>query len=262
VLTDDRYEHLLVERRDHGVAVVTLNRPERLNAVDKVLHGELASFSLDAQQDPTVRAIVLTGAGRAFCAGGDFSGDEWSGADPGAVDEGRQIVDNLLDLQKPIVSAVHGYAMGLGATIALLCDVVVAGRSAVFADTHVKMGIGAGDGGGVIWPLLMGVNRAKWHLMTGERVTGDDLHLLGLVTFLVDDDEVQAKALECATSLARGSATAIAASKVPVNAYIKMVADLVLPLSMRMEAETMRSEDAAEAQAAFREKREPRFTDD
>jgi enoyl-CoA hydratase/carnithine racemase len=259
VLTDDRYEHLLVERREHGIAVVTLNRPDRLNAVNRVLHRELASFSVDAQQDATVRAVVLTGAGRAFCAGGDFSGDEWAGAEPSAVDVGRQIVDNLLDLQKPIVAAVHGYAMGLGATISLLCDVVVAGRSAVFADTHVKMGIGAGDGGAVIWPLLVGVNRAKWHLMTGERVTGDDLHQLGLVTHLVDDEQVQETAMTCATTLAQGSASAIAASKVPINAYIKMVSDLVLPLSMRMEAETMRSKDAAEAQAAFREKREPSF---
>jgi enoyl-CoA hydratase len=262
VLTDDRYEHLLVERRDHGIAVVTLNRPDRLNAVNKVLHNELATFSRDAQQDASVRAVVLTGSGRAFCAGGDFAGDEWAGADPNALDEGRQIVDNLLDLQKPIVSAVHGYAMGLGATIALLCDVVVAGRSAVFADTHVKMGIGAGDGGAVIWPLLMGVNRAKWHLMTGERVTGDDLHQLGLVTHLVDDDQVQDTAMACATTLARGSASAIAASKVPINTYIKMVSNLVLPLSMRMEALTMQSKDAAEAQAAFREKREPNFSDD
>ncbi len=261
MLTDDRYEHLLVERRDHGIAVVTLNRPDRLNAVNRVLHKELASFTLDAQQDASVRVVVLTGAGRAFCAGGDFSGDEWAGADGGAIDEGRQIVDNLLDLQKPIVAAVHGYAMGLGATISLLCDVVVAGRSAVFADTHVKMGIGAGDGGAVIWPLLMGVNRAKWHLMTGERVTGDDLYQLGLVTHLVDDDQVHDTALECAATLARGSATAIAASKVPVNAYIKVVSDLVLPLSMRLEGETMRSKDAAEAQAAFREKREPNFGD-
>lgn len=261
MLTDDRYEHLLVERRDHGIAVVTLNRPERLNAVNRALHADLASFSRDAQEDATVRVVVLTGAGRAFCAGGDFSDDQWSGADSNALDEGRQIVDNLLDLQKPIVSAVHGYAMGLGATISLLCDVVVAGRSAVFADTHVKMGIGAGDGGAVIWPLLMGVNRAKWHLMTGERVTGEDLQQLGLVTFLVEDDQVQAKALECATTLAHGSASAIAASKVPVNTYIKMVSDLVLPLSMRMEGETMRSKDAAEAQAAFREKRAPRFGD-
>jgi enoyl-CoA hydratase/carnithine racemase len=262
VLTDDRYEHLLVERLDHGIAVVTLNRPDRLNAVNKALHNELASFSRDAQQDATVRAVVLTGAGRAFCAGGDFAGDEWAGADPSALDEGRQIVDNLLDLQKPIVAAVHGYAMGLGATIALLCDVVVAGRSAVFADTHVKMGIGAGDGGAVIWPLLMGVNRAKWHLMTGERVTGDDLHQLGLVTHLVDDDRVHDTAMACATTLARGSASAIAASKVPINSYIKMVSNLVLPLSMHMEALTMQSKDAAEAQAAFREKREPVFDAD
>jgi enoyl-CoA hydratase len=150
--------------------------------------------------------------------------------------------------------------MGLGATIALLCDVVVAGRSTVFADTHVRMGIGAGDGGQVIWPLLMGVNRAKWFLMTGDRVTGADLHELGLVNFLVEDDEIQKKALECADRLAAGPAVAIRASKVPINQFIRMVSNLVLPLSLAMEGESMRSQDAREAQTAFAEKRQPSFT--
>ena len=177
-----------------------------------------------------------------------------------SLEEGRQIVDHLLELRKPIVSAVQGYAMGLGATIALLCDVVVAGRGTVIADTHVRMGVGAGDGGQVIWPLLMGVNRAKWFLMTGERVTGEQLHELGLVNFLVPDDEILKHALACADKLAAGPAQAISASKVPINQYIRMVSNLVLPLSLSLEAQTFRSEDAREAQRAFVEKREPSFT--
>jgi enoyl-CoA hydratase len=173
--------------------------------------------------------------------------------------EARQIVDHLLDCEKPVISAVRGYAMGLGATIALLCDVVVAGRGTTFADTHVRMGIGAGDGGQVIWPLLMGVNRAKYFLMTGERIKADDAYALGLVNFVVEDERVAAKALEIAERLASGPSLAIAASKVPINKYIKMVSNLVLPLSLAMEEATMRSEDAAEAGNAFREKREPSF---
>ena len=115
---------------------------------------------------------MLTGAGRAFCAGGDFGPQPDSDATGGmTLEEGRQIVDHLLECSKPVISAVNGYAMGLGATVALLCDVVYAAESAVFADTHVKMGIGAGDGGQVIWPLLMGVNKAKYFLMTGDRLT-------------------------------------------------------------------------------------------
>jgi enoyl-CoA hydratase len=129
----------------------------------------------------------------------------------------------------------------------------------VFADPHVKMALGAGDGGAVIWPLLIGVNRAKWMLMTGERITGQDLYDLGLVNFLVGDDEILDKAMDCAETLARGPQQAIAASKVPINKYIRYVSSIVLPLSMAMEGMNTHSAEHAEAQAAFAEKREPQF---
>ena len=256
-LDQKNYQAMLIEKRENGVAVVTLNRPERLNAVNGRLHHELSTFTRDAEHDRDVKVVVLAGSGRAFCAGGDFSGD--ADVEALSLEEARQIVDHLLELRKPIVSAVQGYAMGLGATVSLLCDVVVAGSSTVFADTHVKLGIGAGDGGQVIWPLLMGVNRAKWFLMTGERVTGEALHEMGLVNFLVEDDQILKKAMECADQLAAGPAKAISASKVPINHYIKMVSNLVLPLSLSLEGDTMHSKDAKEAQRAFVEKREPNF---
>jgi enoyl-CoA hydratase len=265
MLDPGAFKTIRIEKRETGVAVATLDRPEKLNAVDGVMHGEIASLWRDAAADPAVRALLVTGAGRAFCAGGDFSG----GTPPGGGGEGagatmlreaQQIVDGLLDCEKPVISAVNGYAMGLGATIALLADVVVAGRKAVFADTHVRMGIGAGDGGQVIWPLLMGVNRAKYHLMTGEHLPAAEAERLGLVNFLVDDAELLPKALEIATRLAQGPAQAIAASKVPINRYIKTVSNLVLPLSLQMEFANMRTDDAREAARAFREKRDPRWT--
>ncbi len=257
-LDQANYQAMLIEKRANGVALVTLNRPDRLNAVNAILHHELARFTRDAEADPEVKVVVLAGAGRAFCAGGDFSAD--ADTTSLSLEEARQIVDHLLELRKPIISAVQGYAMGLGATVSLLCDVVVAGRSAVFADTHVVMGIGAGDGGQVIWPLLMGVNRAKWFLMTGERLSGESLLEMGLVNFLVDDDRILEKALSCADQLAAGPAKAISASKVPINHYIRMVSNLVLPLSLSLEGETMRSADAQEAARAFQEKRQPEFT--
>ena len=173
--------------------------------------------------------------------------------------EARQIVDNLLDCSKPVLCAVNGYAMGLGANFALLTDVVVAARSATFADTHVRMGIGAGDGGQVIWPLLMGVNRAKYFLMTGDRVSAAEAERLGLVNFVVEDQDLMTKALEIAERLARGPGRAIAASKVPINKYLKMVSNLVLPLSLSLEGANMGTADAREAAQAFREKREPKF---
>ena len=174
--------------------------------------------------------------------------------------EARRIVDALLECRKPVVSAVNGYAMGLGATVALLCDVVVAARSAVFADTHVNMGIGAGDGGQVIWPLLMGVNRAKYYLMTGDRLGAEEAERLGLVTFVTDDGQALERALEIARRLAAGPAVAIAASKVPINHWIRSQAAQILPLSLAMEEQCFRTADAKEAVAAFLEKRPPRFT--
>ena len=177
MLKQENYETLQIERRENGVAVVTLNRPEKLNAINGKMHAELATFSRDFANDRDLRVLVLTGAGRAFSAGGDFSPDSRIGSNregPPMMVEARQIVDHLLECEKPLIAAVNGYAMGLGANVALLCDVVVAGPSAVFADTHVNMGIGAGDGGQLIWPFLIGVNKAKYFLMTGDRLTGKE----------------------------------------------------------------------------------------
>jgi enoyl-CoA hydratase len=250
MLAQDRYKTILIDKRSSGVAVATLNRPE------------LTQLPRDADADAEVKVLLITGAGRAFCAGGDFSGGlTFSGE--GAQNmfrEAREIVDNLLDCTKPVITAVNGYAMGLGATVSLLADIVVAARSAVFADTHVRMGIGAGDGGQVIWPLLMGVNRAKYFLMTGDRLPAEEAERIGLVNFVVDDDQVVKRAEEIAERLASGPGQAISASKVPINKYIKMVSNLVLPISLQLESATMLTEDAREAGRAFREKREPRFT--
>jgi enoyl-CoA hydratase len=171
-------------------------------------------------------------------------------------------VDGLLDCEKPIVSAINGPAVGLGATIALLCDVVFAERGARIGDPHVRMGITAGDGGAVIWPLLVGMNRAKQMLMTGKLISGEEAHRLGLVNELRDDGEVLDAARAFARELADGPAFAIQSSKVAVNAIIKAVSNLVLPLSLALEAQSMATADHREAVAAFQEKREPRFTGD
>jgi enoyl-CoA hydratase len=261
VIAQESYQSIVIEKRANGVAVATLDRPEKLNAVDGRLHYELANLWPDVGSDPEIRVLVVTGAGRAFCAGGDFSASRRPG--PGGPDammrEARQIVEHLLDLEKPVISAVRGYAMGLGATIALLCDIVIAGRQTAFADTHVTMGIGAGDGGQVIWPLLIGVNRAKYYLMTGDRLAATEALDFGLVNFVVDEEQVLPRALEIADRLAAGPALAISASKVPINRYIKMVSNLVLPLSLSLEEASMASEDAKEARLAFQEKRPPKF---
>ncbi len=259
-LDPSTYQAIQIDKRANGVVVATLNRPDRLNAVNGTMHTELANIARDADNDDDVKVLVLTGAGRAFCAGGDFGGGDDAIMGRSGLKETREIVDHLLDCSIPVVSAVNGYAMGLGATVALLADIVVAGKSTTFADTHVKMGIGAGDGGQVIWPLLMGVNRAKYYLMTGDRISGEEAERAGLVNFLVEDDEILDKALEIADRLAAGPGLAISASKVGINQYIKMVSNLVLPYSFAAEMQTFRSKDAQEAVKAFQEKRDPKFT--
>jgi enoyl-CoA hydratase len=173
--------------------------------------------------------------------------------------EGIQVVENLLDFPKPLIAAVNGPAIGLGATYALLCDIVVASSKAVFADPHVKLGLGAGDGGQVIWPLLMGPNRAKYYLMTGDKLDAVEAERLGLINFLVDGDDPVPRALEIAERLARGPGVAISASKIPLNRYLKSVAQQILPFSIEMETTTANTEDFVEASKAFIEKREPVF---
>jgi enoyl-CoA hydratase len=258
MLAPDAYRAIRIEKRDNGVVLATLNRPERRNAVDDAMHSELGQLPCDADTDRDVKVVVITGAGGAFCAGGDFSG----GLRPRGGQlwlEAARLVNNILDCRKPVLTAVNGYAMGLGATVALLGDVVFAARSAVFADTHVRMGIGAGDGGQLIWPLLLGVNRAKYYLMTGDRIPAAEAERLGLVNFVVEDDALMEQTLELADRLAAGPALAISASKVAVNQYMKMVSNLVLPLSLKLEEGTMASEDFREAVRAFAEKREPKY---
>ena len=264
MLTSANYKTMTIDRREGGVAVLTLNRPERLNAVNGTLHSELARFSTDFANDRDLRVLVITGAGRAFCAGGDFSPDDPVGSDPNGPDmwaEARQIVDRILECEKPIISAVNGYAMGLGATVALLADVVVVSSKSVIADTHVKMGIGAGDGGQLIWPYLIGVNRAKYYLMTGDHISGKEAFEMGLASFYVEENaDVLPKALEIAEKLAAGAPQAIAASKVAVNAYLRSVSSMIMPIGLRYEQQTMRSKDHQEAVTAFQEKRTPSFT--
>ncbi len=261
MLEQKSYATILIEKRADGVAIATLNRPEKLNAVNGDLHHELGTLWRDADADRDVRALVVTGAGRAFCAGGDFSPGSTPLGSRGtpAFEEGRRVVDHLLECRKPIISAVNGYAMGLGATVALLADVVVAARSAVFADTHVVMGIGAGDGGQLIWPLLIGVNRAKYYLMTGDRVGAEEAERIGLVNFVVDDAELMDRALAIASRLAQGPSQAISASKMAINQWMRSISATVLPHSLALEEACFGSADNREAVAAFNEKRRPVF---
>jgi enoyl-CoA hydratase len=264
--TYDDYECLHVEKDGH-LATVTLNRPEHRNAINHQLHNELARIWVDLAEDDDVFAVLLSGAGTAFSVGGDVSkmGDNPGGdvLAEGAMPDpahARRVVYNLLDLDKPVICAINGHAIGLAATIALMCDVTVASTTAKIADTHVKVGLVAGDGGAAIWPLLVGPSRAKELLMRGLVLDGTEAERIGLVNHAVPVDEVLPFARDIALELANGATWAIRWTKLSVNKLLKQQLNLVFDTSIALEMATFHTEDHREAVRAFMEKRAPEFT--
>jgi enoyl-CoA hydratase len=260
---DSYYKSLetILVSKDNGVATVTLHRPDSRNAVSPRMHAELAEIWPRISADPEIEAVILTGSGRAFCVGGDVKG-----MDAGAfkfrgsmLTEARLVVTTLLELEQPIIAAINGDAIGLGATIGLFCDITVASETARIADPHVRVGLVAGDGGAVIWPHLIGVNRAKEFLMRGNTINGADAAGIGLVNYAVPADQVMKKAQELARELADGPRWAIRWTKVSVNKILKESVNLVLDSSLAFEEVTMRLPDHQEAARAFVEKRKPAF---
>lgn len=255
-----KFNYFKTERHDH-VLKLSFNRPENLNAVNSDLHAEMAEIFAEVGHDREARAILLTGEGKAFSAGGDIKGMQAIERDwQRTTWEARKIVNDLLDLEQPIIAAINGPATGLGATVALFCDVIFASDRARIGDPHVKVGITAGDGGAVIWPLLCGVARAKEMLMTGDLLSADEAHRLGLVNHVVPHDELMDRAMGFAQRLANGPVYAIQSTKVSVNKLVKAVANLILDTSLGLEGHSFRTEDHREAVQAFLDKREPRFT--
>lgn len=262
-----RYQTLLIDQAGK-VATVTLNRPERLNAVNDVLHRELEDLFGALNDDDSINAVILTGAGRAFCAGGDMKAVADQPATPADAYRApvtfsrgpRRLIINLLEVEAPIIVALNGDAIGLGATLALLGDVIVASEAARIGDTHVRMGLVAGDGGAVIWPLLVGVHRAKEYLMTGDLIPAPEAERIGLVNHVVAPDQVLPKARELAERLANGPTWAIRWTKAAVNKLIRERVNLILDTSLAYEALTTGTDDMREAGQAFLEKRPPKFT--
>ncbi len=258
----ENYENITFDR-SQGVLTVTLNRPGALNATDERLHRELSQVFADIAQDKETRAVVLTGAGSAFCAGGDLKHGLSMNRDQtdAMVEEGHKIIMDILEVPQPIVAAVNGYAMGLGATLALFCDIVVASEEAVFADTHVVAGYVAGDGGAAIWPWLIGANNAKEFLMTGDRLTAAEAKDIGLIRHVVPPSELMAVAQEKALRLASGPRMAIEGTKMTINRLLRQAVEATLDYGLLKEKECMLvSEDCVEALSAFAEKRKPVFT--
>lgn len=258
----DDYKTILFNRRGR-VLEVTLNRPEKLNATDAVLHTELARVFFDISNDPDSDIVVLTGAGRAFSAGGDVAWMQDSIDEPErfqqTIREAKQIVFGLIDCEKPIIAKLNGHATGLGATIALFCDIIFAAEHAKIGDPHVSIGFVAGDGGAVIWPQLIGYARAKEYLLTGDLMTATQAAQMGLINHAVPAEELDDRVNAFADRLANGATKAIRWSKMSVNIGLRDLATKILDASLAFEALSNIDPDHQEAVRAFSEKRPPVF---
>ncbi len=256
------YATLLLTRKER-LLTVTLNRPDTLNAVNLQMHEELAEVFTFAAMDEGSDVIVLTGAGRAFSAGGDLEHIANNAAHPELFDNevrlAKRIVFALLDLDKPIICRLNGNAVGLGATLALLCDVVFAADSARIGDPHVALGLVAGDGGAAIWPQLVGMARAKEYLLTGELLNARKAEQVGLVNHCVPRDELDAAVEAFCERLLANSRNAVRWTKVLLNLELKRIAHAVMDAGIAYEAVSQRSADHREGVRALQEKRRPNF---
>jgi enoyl-CoA hydratase len=256
------YQHLVFERRPHGVLLITLNRPQVLNATNDRMHWELTQVWLTIDRDPETRVAVVTGAGRAFSAGGDLEMVEANATDPrrlaNTVREASDIVYNMINLDKPVVSAINGVAVGAGLVVALMADISIIAEDVRFTDGHTKLGVVAGDHAAIVWPLLCGMAKAKYYLLTSDFIDGREAERIGLVSLCVPRDQLLAKAFDVADRLAQGSQQAIRWTKRSLNNWLRL-AGPIFDQSIALEMLTFMGEDVREGLRAIREKRPPKF---
>src|SRR3954469_3083154 len=257
----DDFPHLTFERPAEGVLRIVLDGPG-LNAVDQDVHRELADVWLAVDRDPSVRVALLQGAGKAFSAGGSFElVEEVMASYEGrlrVMREARDLVLNVINCSKPIVSAMHGPAVGAGLVAGLLADVSVVARTARIIDGHTRLGVAAGDHAAICWPLMCGMAKAKYYLLTCDTLTGEEAERIGLVSLCVDDDQVHATALDVATRLSAGAQSAIRFTKQTLNNWYR-AQSAVLDASLAYEFYGFAGPEVREGLASHREKRPPRF---
>ena len=259
----DGYEMLKVVREGR-IVTVSFNRPEVKNATNPQMHRELVSVFPEIGRDPEAHVVVLTGEGDAFSAGGDIATLRNSLDDQArwveSMMEARDILFGVMDLDRPVVAKVNGHAIGLGATLALVCDIVIARDTAKIADPHVKVGLSAGDGGSVLWPALVGYAKAKKYLLTGDPITGAEAAAIGLISEAVPADQLDARVAQIADSLAAGAAVATRLTKKSINMALRQQMDMLIEAHLGYETMSHLSADHREAVTGFLERRTPVFT--
>jgi enoyl-CoA hydratase len=260
-----RFSRLKIDRPHPRVLRVVMNRPDKLNAADGQMHTELTEIWRVIDTDRSVNAVLLTGAGKAFSAGGDLEMLDQMMTDyetrMRVWKEARDMVYNLINCSKPVVSAINGAAVGAGLVLAILADISIAANNAKLIDGHTKIGVAAGDHAAIIWPLLCGMAKAKYHLLLCEAVTGEEAERIGLVSLAVPPEELQARALDVAVRLAEGAPNAIRWTKYALNNWLR-AAGPIFDASLGMEFLGLSGPEAPEGAAAIREKRPPRFPPD
>ena len=259
---DFAYDCLRLERRDHGVLLITIDRPERLNATDERLHRELTEVWLDVARDSDTRVAVVTGAGPAFSAGGDLEMIERMSGDSRRIaamaGEAAALVTNMLECEKPIVSAINGTPVGAGLAVALMADISVIGQGVRLSDGHLRLGVVAGDHAAILWPLLCGMAKAKYYLLTADFVEGREAERIGLVSRCVEDSRVLDEALEIAERLATGPQQAARWTKRTLNHWLRAALP-AFDASVAYEMLSFLGEDVVEGARSLREHRAPRF---
>ncbi len=259
----DGYAHLRFERREHGVLLITIDRPERMNATNDVLHRELYRVWRDVGDDEQTRVAVVTGAGeKAFSAGGDLEMIARMTGDYSRVaamaSEAAGLVTNMLDCEKPIVSAINGTAVGAGLAVALMADISIIAEDARLTDGHLRLGVVAGDHAAILWPLLCGMAKAKYYLLTAEFIDGREAERIGLVSRCVPRDQVLGAALEVAERIATGPQHAARWTKRTLNHWLRQAIP-AFDASVAYEMLTFLGTDVAEGTQAIRERRAPNF---
>ena len=262
-MTDYReYQHLMFERKGDGILLITINRPDVLNATNNRLHWELSHVWLDIAEDPDTNVVVVTGAGRAFSAGGDLDMIEAMAGSAANIAqawrEAGDIVYHMINLDKPIVSAINGVAVGAGLAVALMADISIASEAMRITDGHLRLGVAAGDHAVIIWPLLCGMAKAKYYLLTADFIDGREAERIGLVSLCVPADQLMDKAMEVAHKLASGPQQALRFTKRSLNNWLR-AAGPSFDASLAMEMLGFFGADVREGAAAVRERRVPKF---
>ena len=256
------YKELKIRRLEPGILEIVMGEEGKLATATARAHAEMARVWLDVDRDPETRVAIIRGAGKGFSAGGDMAMVDEMTRDPAARArvwrEARDLVYNMINCSKIIVSAIHGPAVGAGLAAALMADIPIAAKNARLIDGHTRLGVAAGDHAAIIWPLLCGMAKAKYYLLTCDTISGEEAERIGLVSLAVDEKELQEKALEVARKIASGAQTAMRWTKYSLNNWLR-AAGPSFDASLALEMLGFTGPEVKEGLASLREKRNPSF---